>query len=201
MSTRQVDVLVVCTGNICRSPLAAQLLNVRLNPLADAPLFRISSSGTAALEGAQMTPEAESWSRRLGGNPTGHRARRFQPEQADAADLVLAVTRGHRARVVAEVPDAVARSFTLVEFARLLSALRTSGYPVGAGLESAEAFVELVDAARRGRGSAPPPYPADLDDIVDPYRRSGAVYERAALGIDAAVRGLELALARPPVVR
>jgi protein-tyrosine phosphatase len=201
VSTRRVGILVVCTGNICRSPLAAQLLNARLNNVAETALFRVSSSGTAALDGAPMTPEAEAWSRRLGGDPTGHRARSFEPDQARAADLVLGLTREHRAWVVEQVPDAVARSFTLVEFARLVGDLRRSGYPVGSGIESPGGFVELVAAAGRGRGSAPPPHPADLDDIVDPYRRSSAVYERAALGIDAAVRVLERALTRPPVAR
>jgi protein-tyrosine phosphatase len=201
VSARRVDILVVCTGNICRSPLAAQLLDARLNQRADAPMFRISSAGTAALEGALMTPEAEAWSRRLGGDPTGHRARRFEPDHALAADLVLALTREHRASVVAQVPDAVGRSFTLAEFARLLDDLRKSGYPVGEGPKSTTGFAELVAAAGRTRGSAPPPHPADLDDIVDPYRRSRAIYERAATGIDAAVRVLQRGLTAPPVVR
>lgn len=205
MFTRPVDILLVCTGNICRSPLAAQLLDVRLNRVAEPGAFRVSSAGTGALEGAPMTAEAEAWSRRLGGDPTGHRARRFEPDQARAADLILAMTRGHRAWVAEQVPDAVSRSFTLVEFARLLEDLRTVGYPADArgepGGESAVDFTELVAAAGRGRGRVPPPHPAELDDIVDPYRRASVVYERAALGIDAAVRVLELALTRPPVAR
>jgi protein-tyrosine phosphatase len=201
VSARQITILVVCTGNICRSPLAAQLLEARLNPVPGARAFGISSAGTAALDGAAMTPEAHSWSRRLGGDPTGHRARRFEPEQARGADLVLGMTRDHRAQVVRQAPDALRRSFTLVEFARLLAELQLSGYPVGDGAASADAFAELVAAAGRGRGSEPPPHPAELDDIIDPYRRSSAVYERAALGIDGAVRILELALARPPAGR
>ena len=70
-----VDVLFICTGNIARSPLAAQLLRARLA----APQISVSSAGTHALTGQRMAPLALDVAQRWALPATdahAHRARR-----------------------------------------------------------------------------------------------------------------------------
>ena len=111
------DVLVVCEGNLCRSPLAERLLRMRL---ADAPDVRVSSAGTRASVGAGMDPMAAAELSRLGGDPTDFVSRQLTTELVNDADLVLTATRAQRSHVVDLAPAALKRTFTLLELAVLL---------------------------------------------------------------------------------
>ncbi|WP_439690105.1 low molecular weight phosphatase family protein [Curtobacterium sp. SP.BCp] len=179
-------VLFVCSGNLCRSPLGAQVLTARLG--RDAPAFTVESAGTIAQDGAPMDEAAAAQSRRLGGSPDDHRARYLTPAIAGAADLVLTAERAHRAAVVSLAPRATKRAFTIVQFARVLGALEP------ADLSGVSTVPELVERVARLRGSVPPPVdPAD-DDVDDPYRRSTATHARVADEIGAAVATIADAL-------
>ncbi|GGL04727.1 protein-tyrosine phosphatase [Curtobacterium luteum] len=172
-------VLFVCSGNICRSPLGAQVLVARLGP--DAPAFEVESAGTIADDGAPMDGAAAEQSRRLGGDAASHRSRYLTPEIVESADLVLTAERSHRAAVVSLAPRATKRAFTIKQFARVLDGLEPGDL---AGVSTPE---ELVETVARLRGTvAPPADPAD-DDVDDPYRRSAATHARVADEIDAAV--------------
>ena len=172
-------VLFVCSGNLCRSPLGAQVLTARLG--RDAPAFTVESAGTIAQDGAPMDGAAAAQSIRLGGDPAAHRARYLTADIAGAADLVLTAERSHRAAVVSLAPRAAKRAFTIRQFARVLGALQPSD------LDGVSTATELVDRVARLRGTVPQPAdPAD-DDVDDPYRRSAATHERVADEIDAAL--------------
>lgn len=195
-------VLVVCTGNICRSPLAEQLLIARLQDLG-LPV-EVHSAGTQAVVGRGMTPEAASVAQQHGGIEATHVARQVTAALISSADLVLTATREHRSAVVALHPRASRYSYTLTQFARLVAAPaeftspadadrtdtdRTDTARVAVGLRTLVAEV----AASRGF-SPPPPRPAD-DDIEDPYRRSVDVYERVGVIVDQAVTTITTAFA------
>jgi protein-tyrosine phosphatase len=169
-------ILVVCSGNICRSPLAEQLLRARLSGAGDS--FRLLSAGTIADDGVPMTEQAAALSTRYGGAPDGHRSRLLTELQVASADLVLTATRAHRAGVVSLVPRASRYTFTLKEFAALVDSLGTEERARLTGPAS------VVEAAAAQRGFAQ----HDDDDIEDPYRRSDEVYERVAVMIDGAAR-------------
>ncbi|ROS65307.1 protein-tyrosine phosphatase [Curtobacterium sp. PhB172] len=172
-------VLFVCSGNICRSPLGAQVLTARLGP--DAAAFVVESAGTIADDGAAMDGAAAAQSVRLGGDPSGHGSRYLTAAIVEEADLVLTAERSHRAAVVSLAPRATKRAFTIKQFARVLAGLEPDDL---ADVHSPEALVERV---ARLRGTVPPPAdPAD-DDVDDPYRRSEATHARAADEIDAAL--------------
>ncbi|WP_246328327.1 low molecular weight phosphatase family protein [Curtobacterium pusillum] len=172
-------VLFVCSGNLCRSPLGAQVLTSRLG--RDAPAFTVESAGTIAQDGAPMDELAAAQSARLGGSPVSHRSRYLTSSIAAAADLVLTAERSHRAAVVSLAPRAVKRAFTIKQFARVLEGLEPGDL---SGVRTPE---ELVERVARLRGTVPPPAdPAD-DDIDDPYRRSEATHVRVADEIDAAL--------------
>ena len=90
-------VLFVCTGNTCRSPLAAGALLHELGP--DAPSVGVASAGTATREGDPASERAVAIARRDGIELGGHRSRRATPELVRGADLVLVMEGPHLAAV------------------------------------------------------------------------------------------------------
>jgi protein-tyrosine phosphatase len=78
---------MVCTGNICRSPMAEALLAGRL--AGRTPSVRVESAGVAALVGQPADPMACELMRERGLDLSGHRARQLTPEMVYASDLVL----------------------------------------------------------------------------------------------------------------
>lgn len=186
-----VSILVVCTGNVCRSPLAAQLLAARL---ATAGIeASVSSGGTAALVGQGMPQEASALSLRYGGVPDRHVARQLTESLIDDADLVLTASREHRAAVASLVPKSAQRAYTLAEFARIAEFLESSPKEAKS-LQTATSPVEAIGAISMNRGFAAPPARPDDDDIVDPFGRPGEIYEASARVIDAAVTAVVRAL-------
>ncbi|WP_153684890.1 arsenate reductase/protein-tyrosine-phosphatase family protein [Agromyces agglutinans] len=189
-----MEVLVVCTGNVCRSPIAAQLLGARLARLgieAD-----VTSAGTRALVGSPMTPEAIDVLAGFGVEPAGHAARQLTEGLVRGSELILTATRAHRAEVASMVPAAARRAYTLHEFARVASVVSLDR-PDADATDPTGLLRSLVAAAPTQRGFAAPPANPDDDDVVDPYRRPPEVYVEAGERIDLAVAALTEALLAP----
>ena len=163
-------ILFVCTGNICRSPLAERLAR---SALGSCPAFQVTSAGTHAEQGRAMTEHARRVLVRLGGDPGGFVSRRLTPELVAAADLVLTATAQHRAEAVAGHLPAATRAFTIAEFgalARAVPAERIAGHR-----DPVRRARALVAEARALRGLVR----VDRPDIPDPYRRSRWAYRAA----------------------
>jgi len=172
-------VLFVCTGNICRSPIAEHLMRDSLHWRvgADARWVQVASAGTSALVGQPMESEAAATLAGLGVRGAEHfRARQVTDAMIHDADIVLTAERSHRAVVVDLVPSVVRRAFTLLEFDRLLAAVAPDNVAWGTPRERGLA---LAHAATAMRGLIPYAEPED-DDIVDPYRRPRIEFERVA---------------------
>jgi protein-tyrosine phosphatase len=106
----------------------------------------------------------------------GFVARWLAPGLIQEADLVLAVTRAHRSLVAEAWPKAVRRTFTLREFARLLSCIDMAALPAGTPADRLRAAIPLA-GAQRGRWRVP----SREDDVLDPYRQPRSAHE-ASLG-------------------
>jgi protein-tyrosine phosphatase len=79
-------ILMVCVGNVCRSPMAAGLLARRL---ARQPGVSVQSAGVAALVGRPVHPQAWALMRERGIDLSGHRGRQLTAEMLRASDLVV----------------------------------------------------------------------------------------------------------------
>ena len=189
-------VLMVCTGNICRSPLAEQLLRAQADA-ANLPI-NVTSAGTGAMVGREMTTQAAELSAQYGALSTDHTPSQLTESIIAGADLILTATREHRASVVSMSPKAIRRTFTLTQFARLAPTLVALSSEQASLVEPLSAMVELVEtptdhlksllthAAVARSLVSPPENPTD-DDITDPYKQSQSVYDEVAAGIHAAV--------------
>src|SRR2546427_3700972 len=106
-------VLFVCTGNICRSPLAAALVE---RALKERGLdVNVTSAGTGAWDGAPASEGAYLVGLERGLDLSGHRARLLTRELVQQADLILTMARHHRARV--DELGGEGRVFVLGEYA------------------------------------------------------------------------------------
>lgn len=167
--TTSFAVLTVCTGNICRSPAAERLLAARLG--TDSGVV-VSSAGVGAVVGAPIPSAMAALVSEAGVSPDGFAARQLTETMLRESDLVLALTRSHRARIVDLYPGAVRRTFTLRELARLAGAVGPGALPEGTPAERFAALLPLAAAQRGAVGAVTP----DDDDVVDPYRRGDEVY-------------------------
>lgn len=102
-------VLVVCLGNVCRSPIAEYVLRRRL---AGRDVV-VESAGIAATDGARVEPAALAVLDRHGIDADAHVARRLDREMIDAADLVLVMERDHLEYICSELPSATGKTFLL----------------------------------------------------------------------------------------
>ncbi|MBV9096935.1 MAG: low molecular weight phosphotyrosine protein phosphatase [Frankiaceae bacterium] len=180
----QFTVLFVCTGNICRSPTGERLLRHRLSErLGPAMPFTVASAGTGALVGQPIYPDAARLLSGAGIDVAGFSARTLTRPMAESTNLVLAMTREHRAAVARVAPRVLPKLFTLREFARILEDNRDAWPTAADPLARAGALLTLAQL-RRGSDR---PVEAARDDVPDPYQRAPERYDEAWTLISAAV--------------
>lgn len=179
-----MEIMTVCTGNICRSPLAELLLATRLADLG----AEVHSAGVRGLSAAPMTPEAIDLAIEYGvteADADAHRSRFLTEAMLVSPDLILAMTREHRREIAELAPARLRSTFTVREFARLAASLSDDDVADAVADAGPDATpgdrVRAAAAAVAGRrGLLPPPAdPAD-DDVIDPYRRDWSVYRTSA---------------------
>lgn len=121
-------ILFVCTGNTCRSPMAEAILNSKVKAGGLTDRIKVLSAGIAVFGEAPASSGAQSAMARRSLNLAEHRARQLLPEYVQAADLVLTMTRNHKDAVIATLPQAAEKTFTLAEF---VGEARDVGDPFG----------------------------------------------------------------------
>lgn len=153
-------VLVVCTGNLYRSPLAEFLLRHRL--FEHQQMIRVSSAGTLAVARRPMAEAVADFLLERGVQPSGTGSRRLTKEMVETADLVLGAATEHREAAVRLAPvRSMSRAFTLKEFAGLVNSEDAGGL-----VDPAARFAALAQGAATRRG-AMAVRPGDMD-VVDP---------------------------------
>lgn len=88
------SILVVCTGNICRSPMAEGVLRERLKS-AGMDHIRVASTGTNGWDAEPPTPQAVLACKEIRVDIAGLRSSLCTREMVESADLILAMEQGH----------------------------------------------------------------------------------------------------------
>lgn len=109
-------ILLVCTGNTCRSSMAEALLTSILKEMGVEADYRVKSAGTAAFSGDKASINAIKALEEKGMDLTGHRSTPITIDVIEEADLILTMTQGHKAGVINFVPTSKEKVFTLKEF-------------------------------------------------------------------------------------
>ena len=126
------DILLVCTGNICRSPMAEALLGTMLAP--GNPEVTVGSAGTGAWDGTPASEGAYLVSLEHGLDLSSHVARLLTRDLVEEASLIITMARHHRSRV--EELGGGARMHLLGELAGLTGAAAEVSDPFGADIEA-----------------------------------------------------------------
>lgn len=181
-------VLVLCSANRCRSPLAAALLRAEL---AGGPWpVVVASAGVSpfAASGLAVPEDGRRVALRRGVDLAGHASAAVGQAALCAADLVLAMDRSHVREAVVVEPACWPRTFTLKELVR--RARDVGPRPDGAPLR---AWLEEVGADRSRDGLAGW---SEHDDVEDPFGRGPRAWEALADELSGLVRAV-VALAWP----
>jgi protein-tyrosine phosphatase len=113
-------ILLVCTGNTCRSPMAevmcrqmiADKLGCSSAELGDRGVM-VMSAGISAMMGARPTPEAVSVMQKMGLQLIDHESQPLTVQLVRHADMIWTMTRSHRQAIVSQWPEASPRTFVL----------------------------------------------------------------------------------------
>ena len=135
-----MNILLLCTGNVCRSPIAEGLLRECL------PAHELFSAGVCAQEGAPADPLAVELMWQLGVNIGAHRARQLSSWMMREADLVLTMERAQQQFVQRRYPSVAAKI-------ELLGGEDATDIPdpYGRGLPAFQQVLQLIRAAMRRR--------------------------------------------------
>lgn len=106
-------ILVVCVGNICRSPMAEALLK---RDLREQDGFAVESAGLGALVGHPASEYSQELMVELGLDISEHRARQIHPDMVRDADLVLVMEAGHKRAIDDADPTARGKVYRLAEW-------------------------------------------------------------------------------------
>ena len=110
------NVLFVCTGKTCRSPMAEAWLKMLC--ARDGVACTVGSAGLAAEPGNSASVHAQEVMAARGIDLSHHAARRFSADLADGADLIIAMTAAHRQSLISLVPEAAEKIFLLMYYPR-----------------------------------------------------------------------------------
>ena len=106
-------ILVVCVGNICRSPMAEAVLR---HALKEQEEIIVESAGLGAMVDWPASEHAEVLMAERGLDISSHRARQLTPELIHEADLILVMETGHKKAIEAEDVTARGKVFRLGEW-------------------------------------------------------------------------------------
>lgn len=170
-----IDILLLCTANQCRSPMAEVLLQHHLDMAGVAG--RVASAGLYP-GGAPPTPHAVSVMAARGLDLEGHESRRVDADLVAQADLVLGMAREHVREVAVIDPPALDRTFTLKELVRA-GELTGRRRP----METLEAWLARMGEGRRRDTLLGVGHDEEFD-VEDPVGRSQSEYEHTAAELD-----------------
>jgi protein-tyrosine phosphatase len=170
-------VLVVCTANVCRSPMAATMLETACR--AQGTDVHVTSAGVTAVT-IGVDPVAVRLMAERGFDIAGHVPHQVTPAELVEADLVVAMTRSHVRTLVADHRSPLSRTFTLKELARRLD----------------DQLVMSLEELQVGRSRRDLLGRSADDDIADPYGGPADGYATCIADLERSVGALVAGLGR-----
>src|SRR4051812_36388708 len=127
-------ILFICTGNICRSPMAEGLFR---HAMRGSNEYRVMSAGVGACDGQLPSVNAVRALRELGIDIANHRSRMLTPDIIEQADFIFGMTHSHVDTVNLLYPHAAEKTFLLREFDETLDEFEKDiSDPIGGSLET-----------------------------------------------------------------
>src|SRR3989441_4155468 len=141
-------ILFVCTGNICRSPMAEGLFRHAVKGRND---FRVVSAGVGAVEGVPPSDHAVRALKELGIDISRQRSRMLTADLVQQADYIFGMTHSHVDAITMLYPQAAEKTFLLREFDETLDSYENDiSDPIGG---SFEIYVACRDQIEQGIAS------------------------------------------------
>lgn len=109
------NILIVCTGNICRSPLIASILADKIDTLVTSKKFSISSAGTFANNFDPASEQSIYAAKMLRLDISNHKARKLTQDIVDNSDLILCATRNHKDYILSNFLNVANKCHTISE--------------------------------------------------------------------------------------
>jgi tRNA threonylcarbamoyl adenosine modification protein (Sua5/YciO/YrdC/YwlC family) len=146
-----IRVLFVCSGNTCRSPMAAAFCRKNISEKLDCGIdeieskgYKVLSAGLMAASGMSASPEVVDICARKGVDLSGHLSRLVTYSQLEADDYIFAMSQSHRERILEICPAASQKCL-------LLDADNEIADPIGAGRDVYEMCARQIDIALEKR--------------------------------------------------
>ncbi|MEK6805957.1 MAG: low molecular weight protein-tyrosine-phosphatase [Pseudomonadota bacterium] len=136
-------ILMVCTGNICRSPTAEAILRSRLGENVKGRT--VASLGTMAMIGEPAHPLTFEVALERGIDLSGHHARQATKLLLSQADLILALDRGHESWMVSRYPELKGRVHLLGRWDGNQEVADPYGFPREASVKAFEQIEKYVE--------------------------------------------------------
>jgi protein-tyrosine phosphatase len=125
-----VRALFVCSGNICRSPMAIVIAE-RILAEEGIPVEWLESGGTLGIQGEPAAANAQLAVRELGLDLTSHRSKGVGAVELDGADYIVVMAREHEREILMRRPDAEPRIVRLWEYTNRSGRLKRIADPIG----------------------------------------------------------------------
>ena len=137
---REKTILFVCTGNVCRSPMAEGLFQ---RMIAERPELRVLSAGVSTYPGQPPSAHAVDVLAELGVDISHHRSKPLSEKAVEEADWIVAMTRSHLDSIIYLFPRAAEKVYLLREFEPGATSLDVAD-PIGMGVEAYRTAREII---------------------------------------------------------